>query len=439
MAKKQKLIVIGNGIAGISLALKLNELSKDYSITVISGESDYHYSRPALMYIYMGHMREQDTIPYPKSFWRKQKNISLVRAWVTKVDSKAKTVALDSGKTLEFDKLVFATGSKSNKFGWPGQDLQGVQGLYSLQDLSLLEGNSRGAKNAVIVGGGLIGIELAEMLHIRGIHVTFLVREESYWNNVLPKEESALINEIIRAENIDLKLKTNLKEIVDDGTGWVRSVITEFDEEIPCDIVGLTAGVSPNKKLAEESGVECGRGIKADPFFETNIDDVFAIGDCAEIVFPSDSEEEEPKSKVDQLWYTGKMQGEQLAAMLATGSLVPYSKPLFYNSAKFLDLEYQVYGDVFPGREGEGHLYWEAKNKKHSLRIVYNKDTRKFVGVNLMGIRYRQKECHSWLENEFTVEQVLKRLPEANFDPEFYKRYESEIVAELKAQYSSAD
>ena len=91
------------------------------------------------------------------------------------------------------------TGAKSNKFGWPGQDLKGVQGMYSYQDLLALEENTKnGISRAVIVGGGLIGIEMAEMLHSRNYPVTILVRESNYWNNVLPEQESNMISNHIR-------------------------------------------------------------------------------------------------------------------------------------------------------------------------------------------------------------------------------------------------
>ena len=185
---------------------------------------------------------------------------------------------------VSFDKLLIATGSRSNKFGWPGQDLGGVQGLYSLMDLRLLYENVKGARSAVIVGGGLIGIELAEMLHSRNIHVTFLVREESYWTNVLPIEESRMINRVILEQGIDLKLLTELKEIAGNDSGRVRGVVTNKEEFIECQIVGLTAGVSPNVALAKASGVKTGRGILVDWSFRTDTPDVFAAGDCAEII-----------------------------------------------------------------------------------------------------------------------------------------------------------
>src|SRR5690606_35027609 len=114
--------------------------------------------------------------------------------------------------------------SAPNKFGWPGQDLDGVSGLYSYQDLQNMERFSEGLQRAAIVGGGLIGIEMAEMFHSRHIPVTFLVREESYWDMVLPAEESAMVNRHIREHGMDLRLSTELKEIVDDGSGRACAV-----------------------------------------------------------------------------------------------------------------------------------------------------------------------------------------------------------------------
>ena len=189
--------------------------------------------------------------------------------------------------------------------------MKGVQGFYSKQDLELLEANAPNneiCKRAVIVGGGLIGIELAEMLRSRDIPVTFLVRETSFWNGVLPKEESQMINEHIQEHHIDLKLDTNLKEIISDEKGWAKAVVTDKGENIPCTVVGLTAGVTPNIDFLKGSGIELGIGVKVNNFLETNITDVYAIGDCAE-----QHEAIGSRRPVEAVWYTGRMMGEALA------------------------------------------------------------------------------------------------------------------------------
>ena len=108
----------------------------------------------------MGHMRYQDIKPYEDWFWEKN-NIELKFDYVEAIDTATKSLKLKSGSDFSYDTLVLAVGSKPNKFGWPGQDLDGVQGLYSFQDLEKIEKNAKNAKRAVIVGGGLIGVEFA--------------------------------------------------------------------------------------------------------------------------------------------------------------------------------------------------------------------------------------------------------------------------------------
>ena len=207
----KNIVIIGNGISGITAARHIRKRS-NHSITVISSETDHFFSRTALMYIYMGHMRYENIKPYEDGFWKKNK-IELVKDHVEKVITASKSLQLRSGKEIKYDTLIIASGSKSNKFGWPGQDLKGVQGLYSYPDLQLMEENSKGLKQAVIVGGGLIGIEMAEMLLTRKIVVTFLVRENEFWDNVLPRQEANLISRHIRTHHVNLLLSTELKEI----------------------------------------------------------------------------------------------------------------------------------------------------------------------------------------------------------------------------------
>ncbi|GAL66841.1 nitrite reductase probable [NAD(P)H] subunit [Jejuia pallidilutea] len=216
---EEHIVIIGNGISGVTAARHIRKLS-DKKITIVSAETEYFFSRTALMYVYMGHMKFEHTQPYENWFWKKNK-IHLKKGFVKQIETKSKTLHFAEGDTLEYDKLIIATGSKPNKFGWPGEDLKGVMGMYHKQDLENLETyapNNKVCKRAVVVGGGLIGIELAEMLHSRHIPVTFLVRENSFWNGVLPEAESAIINREIMANGIDLRLSTNLKEIISDET-----------------------------------------------------------------------------------------------------------------------------------------------------------------------------------------------------------------------------
>lgn len=423
------IVIIGNGIAGISTARHIRKLS-DHRITVISAETDHFFSRTALMYIYMGHMQYEHTKPYEDFFWKKNR-IDLLRKYVQQIDTEAKQLAFSDGTSLAYDKLVLATGSQPNKFGWPGQDLKGVQGMYSYQDLESMEAASADLKHAVIVGGGLIGIEMAEMFHSRHIPVTFLVRESSFWNAVLPEAESAMINrEIMAQEGIDLRLNTEMREILSDEKGRARAVITGDGEEIACQFVGLTAGVSPNTALAKGTEIEVRRGILVNEYLETSVPDIYAAGDCAELREPR-----EGRRSIEAVWYTGKLMGPVLAQTIC-GTPTPYKQEVWFNSAKFFDIEYQVYGQVGNApAAGEQHLYWEHEDGRKAIRIVYSAENGQVTGFNLMGIRYRQEVCEQWIAGGTHIETVLRDLEKANFDPEFFSRYEPELIDRYEAQH----
>ena len=430
-SKGRRVVIIGNGIAGITCARHLRKRDSSAHITIISGESEHFFSRTALMYIYMGHMTYGHTKPYEDWFWEKNR-LDLVHDWVESIDFEQKQLHLQKGNALNYDILVLALGSKSNMFGWEGQDLEGVQGLYSLQDVERMEASTKGCQQAVVVGGGLIGIEMAEMLRSRCIPVTFLVREKEFWNNVLPNEEAQLVGRHILEHHIDLRLEAELDKILDDGNGKVKSILTKGGEEIPCQFVGITVGVSPNIDLVRDTKLEVNKGILVDEHFATNIPNVFAIGDCVEYRTPPPQ-----RRPIEQVWYTGRMHGETLAHNLSHG-LVKYDPGPWFNSAKFLDIEYQTYGQVPSTFEDPvTSFYWEHPEGRKCLRLVFDKNTRQLQGVNTFGIRLRHNFFNDALLSNATVEEVMERLYQADFEPEFYERYYADILAKFNRDFNT--
>ncbi|HAJ82764.1 MAG TPA: FAD-dependent oxidoreductase, partial [Zunongwangia profunda] len=298
----EHIVILGNGISGITTARHIRKRS-DKKITVISAESDYFFSRTALMYVYMGHMQWNHLKPYEDWFWKKNR-IDLKTGWVQQIDFAQKTLHFKNGETLDYDKLVLATGSIPNKFGWEGENLEGAQGLVSKQDLELLEKNTKNCKKAVVVGGGLIGVELAEMLRTRNIAVTMLVREKAFWHSVLPFENAKMIAEHIKSHGIDLRTETELDKIIPDENGRVKAIMTKSGEQIDCQLVGLCAGVRPKIDFLKDSGLAINKGILVNSYLETNIPNVYAIGDCAE-----QQEAIGQRKPVEAVWYTGRMMG----------------------------------------------------------------------------------------------------------------------------------
>lgn len=428
---RSHVVIIGNGIAGITTARHLRKNDSEVSISVISSESKYFFSRTALMYVYMGHMKLEHIKPYEDWFWRKNR-IDLVLDHVEEVIPTEKKLKLRSGRNMSYDKLVIATGSRPKFYDWPGQDLEGVQGLVSLQDLQNLEkrtpppleGNKGGMK-AVIVGGGLIGVELAEMLLTRDIPVTMLVREKVFWGHVLTQEEGNRISTHIRSHGVDLRTETELERL-NGESGRVVSVTTKEGEEIPCDLVGITTGVTPNIEFLSGTGIETGKGILVDERLKTNVDSIYAVGDCAELKTPAKG-----RRALEQVWYVGRMMGEVLGQVLA-GKEAEYHQGPWFNSAKFFDIEYQVYGMVAP-RENEDHkhFFWEMTPEKF-ITLDYHPETLRLNGVSTFGIRMRHEFFDRVLRKGSTVGEVVAQMHKANFDPEFYRKWPQKFKSDFQ-------
>lgn len=424
-------VIIGNGISGITFARHLRKGDEKARITVISGESPYFFSRTALMYVFMGQMKLEHTQPYEPFFWKKNR-IDLMQAWVKTITFGSKTLIFESGETINYDILVLATGSKPALFGWPGQDLKGVQGLYTKQDLELMEAStSQPIQRAVIVGGGLIGIEMAEMLTYKKIPVTFLVRENRFWEQVLPEAEAELVGKHILEHQIDLRLSTELKEILSDDAGGVRGIITSNGEEITCEFVGLTTGVRPNVAFLSTTGLALGQGIQVNEYFETSEADVYAIGDCAEFAQAPAPD----RRTIEQVWYTGRMHGETLAQHLCNGP-VAYQPGVWFNSAKFFDIEYQTYGRLTSQWAADSlrSFYWAHANGRVAFRLQLDLEG-KILGAHNFGFRLRHDYFDRAIRERWLGEQVIARLAEANFDPEFFAPYHLAIQQAYREEF----
>lgn len=417
----KEIVIIGNGVAGITAARHIRKLS-DFKITVVSSETEHFFSRTALMYVYMGHMTFEHIKPYEDWFWAKNK-IDLAYDRVDYVDANKKQVLLKSGKWIKYDQLIIASGSSSNPLDVPGYSLAGVQTLYSYDDLLAMDAKSRNVQRAVVVGGGLIGIEMAEMLRSRNIETTILIRERAFWNNVLPFPEAAMISRHIASHGVHVLHERELAAILSDQRGGIRAIRTHKGEELPCEFVGVAVGVHPNVEWLRSSSIEINRGIVVNRFLETNITDVFAIGDCAERCDAIDG-----RANIEQVWYTARIMGETVAQTIC-GNRTAYTPGPWFNSAKFFDIEFQTYGTVrSEPADGEDHFYWEHSSGKKAIRVAWNRDTETFTGINAFGIRLRHEYFDRWLRDGRSIGYVVGNLRVANFDPEFAERYEDEFT-----------
>lgn len=400
------ILIIGNGVAGITAARTLRKRTQK-PIVVVSDEADYFFSRPALMYVFMGHMEWADIEPYESWFWDKNR-IDLRFARVQHLEEGR--ALLSDGSTLPFESCIIATGSRPRASHWPGSDLRGVHTFVSKSDLEQLHEAATTCHNAVVIGGGLIGVEVAEMLKSRDINVTFLVREERYWSTVVPPRESEIIEQEIVRHGVQLCLAAEVRSIDGDESGRVRSVTTTCGHTFPADLVVRTIGVEPNTAVAVNSGIFVRRGVVVDDAFRTSMPNVFAIGDCCEF----------EDGAVEQLWYTARDHGEDVGNIL-TGLATSRRKRHFYNSAKFFDVEYQVFGKVSPAGGNEDVVL--MPDDRHLLRI--HVDGGVVRGFHSFGLRLRGEACLRMIDERSNIEDVLQRLSSIQFDAEFSQRITS--------------
>jgi len=411
-------VIVGNGVAGIQAAFQIRQrFDPDRArITVISDESDYFFSRTALMYTYMNKMKRPDLEPYERDVYERQ-SIELVRDRVIDIDADDQRVRLHEDGRLPYDKLLLAVGAEPRMLPFEGLDRvdEGVVNFVSMQDLDACERLTWSTDRAVVVGGGLIGIELVECLDFHGVDVTFLVREPYFWPIGLHREEGEMITEHIRDHGIDLRHNEELAEIVpDEETGRVAAVRSDSGEEYPCQMLGIAIGVVSHCEWLEDVATppETGRGILVDRSFETSLPNIWAAGDCCEIVT-----DEGEDNILEHLWYAAKRHG-RLAGRSMIGDDIHYDPPVFYNSAKFLDIEYTTVGEVTTASEGTPSVYRKMPDEPISQRIVYD-DCDEVIGFNMLGSRWDHRPLIQWIEQRRSVDWVLDHLEGAQFDVEF--------------------
>lgn len=410
-------VIIGNGAAGVEAALTLRERynAQQAKITIISKETDYFFSRTALMYAYMDLMERQDLEPYERGMWEKQR-IELVRDEVIDLNADAHELTLKATGCITYTKLLLAVGASPRKVPFKGIEAvkDGLVNFVSMQDLDDCERLTLTTKEAVVVGGGLIGIELVECLQHHGVRVTFLIREEHYWPAALNKDEGLMVTEHIREHHVDVRLAEELERIEVDDQGRVSAIVTSKGDTLPAQFLGICVGVvaSTDWLKAATTPPALDRGIKTDRAFATSLPDVYAAGDCAQIDMGPDQ-----PPVTETIWYSAKRHG-RLAAQSMMGDTVNYSPPLFFNSSKFFHLEYTTVGTVTREPEGSRSLYKRMPGKQISTRIVVNaKD--EVIGFNMIGSRWNHRILERWILERRPLELVEQRLHEAQFDVEF--------------------
>jgi nitrite reductase (NADH) large subunit len=278
---RDRLVVVGAGMAGLKLVEEIIELCPDrYEIVMIGKEPRPAYNRVLLSGVLAGDVVESDTELRPRA-WYAERGVELVTGVVcTALRPEERKIALSTGASIAYDKLVLATGSTALRLPIPGHDLPGVLTFRDVADIAAMRAMTPGTP-VVVIGGGLLGVEAAYGLAKRGCRVTLLHLMPRLMERQLDARAAALLATAVRHLGIAVVLEAHTSAIDGTGAGVERAVLSD-GRAFPARLVVMAAGIRPATALAETGGLTIGRGIKVDDTLATSAPGVYAIGECAE-------------------------------------------------------------------------------------------------------------------------------------------------------------
>lgn len=277
----EPLVIVGNGMAA---ARFVEELSKRalgrYAVAVIGDEPRLAYNRVLLSSVLAGEIASQDIELKSGSWWRDHGVTLTYGCAATSIDTDARVVHLANGASVSYAKLVIATGSSALRLNVPGSTLDGVHTFRDSRDVDILLGLARDKKRVVVVGGGLLGLEAAYGLAKAGSKVTLLHLMDRLMERQLDSAAASVLKQRVEEKGVDVLLKANTAKII--GDNGVEGVELADGRIIAADAVVFAAGIRPNTALAKDAGIAINRGILVDDRMQTDVEGVFALGECAE-------------------------------------------------------------------------------------------------------------------------------------------------------------
>ncbi|MBP7483764.1 MAG: nitrite reductase large subunit NirB [Aquabacterium sp.] len=281
--KKMKLVLIGNGMAGVRALEELIKVSPDlYDITVFGAEPHPNYNRILLSPVLAGEQTVDEIILNPLD-WYTDNGITLhINKKVTQVDRTRRVVIAEDGTEAEYDRLLIATGSTPFVLPVPGKDLKGVIAYRDISDTNTMIETAKTHKHAVVIGGGLLGLEAANGLMLRGMDVTVVHIAPWLMDRQLDEVAAKLLQRSLEQRGLKFLIGAHTQELVGGEDGRVKSVKFKGGQEVPADLVVMAAGIRPNTALAEKIGLHCNRGIVVTDTMQTVTDPrIYSVGECA--------------------------------------------------------------------------------------------------------------------------------------------------------------
>jgi NAD(P)H-nitrite reductase large subunit len=346
-------VIIGSGAAGIAAAGSIRREDSKSKIQVITNDPYGYYSRPGLAYLLSGEVPQEQLFPFNEEYFKEQ-NIQLIKATVQSILPDQHQLRTSNGSQIPYDRLLLSTGATASMPEVPGVELEGVVKLDNMEDADRIFKNARKARTAVVIGGGITALELAEGLAVIGIQVHYFLRGERYWSSVLDEVESKIVENRLIQNGIKINYYTELEEILGKNgkvTGLIaRQLQTRL--QLDCQMVAFAIGIKPRADLAVQSGLKTQRGVIVDEGLHTSKIDIFAAGDVAQVYDRLSGE-----YLLDSLWRPAIEQG-WIAGLNMAGGNYTYEKKYPFNVTRLGGLITTIIGrvgkEILEGNKAKG-------------------------------------------------------------------------------------
>ncbi len=409
-----KLVIIGNGVAGVTAARALSDAGAEAEI--YTQEAHHYYPRPRLQSFLAGEIGLEGLPLYPPAWYEKRGIAVHLGVEVVGLDPRAKRIALaactehfdraqcklrrSNGREVSYDRLLLAAGSRPFIPPIEGVDKGGVFSLRTIEDALAIKKWAEGAKRAVIVGGGLLGLEAARALRAQGLLVTVLERGPYLLQRQLDAEGGALMRGLIEAMGIEVVLEASSQVIL--GDGQATGILLQDGRRIEGDLILISAGVRSNVRLAQEAGLEVNRGVVVDEHLRTSAEDIYAAGDVAEF-----------RGQVYGIIPAAIEQARAAAVNMLGREQAEYQGTIPSNTLQVMGIDCTSIGVVHP-EAGEGY-----QELRKSEARVYKKLTLKdgrLVGAILLGDRKDAAPISRLIQRGADVSRYAERLLDDDFD-----------------------
>lgn len=367
--QQQHLVIIGHGMGAQRLLQSLGEsFCRDWTVTVIGGEPVLAYNRIQLSGWLAGDV-SADALTLRPGDWFEQRGVQVHSGDpVVAIERASQCVHTEAGHRIAYDRLVMATGSRSAFPQVPGINLPGVQGFRDRSDAQRLLDQARPGRRAVIIGGGFLGLEAAYGLHQHGMQVTVVHRSPHLLNRQLDPAAGELLCSALSAQGIDIRLESQLAGF--SGTDQVEAVELEDGERIPADQVVLATGITPNRELAEEAGLDTDRGIRIDHTLTTSDPRIHALGECCQLEGATYGLVEPVNRQADVL------------AQRLNGESVLYQDEAVATRLKISGTDLFSCGEISAGEHTESIIYHDRQGGEYRHLLLRNN---RLVGAVLYG------------------------------------------------------